>query len=321
MLDERLGKLSKISSPKGFSFVAHWITQGVATVDALSQFAISTPGIKNSEIIPILRLFSSMKIISLNDGNTIENADDIKIYYSQGEDAFNDWFIKKFVDFILEENVINTERITYSINDDAYIMASTAIRPTEHACYRNILTDYGVITLLKDNRYLVNTVLDQALKKPQNSKKITEAQLKIKLQKLAEQGERGELFVLDFEKRRITRPDLQKDIKRISLIDVSAGFDIVSFNSNESQKIDRFIEVKTFCGLQHFIWSRNEIQNARIMGNSYFLYLVDDNDLDNEQYEPIIIQNPYDTIFKSGEWIYEPDAYRVVKISDSRTKQ
>ena len=318
MLDERHAKLSKIASPKGFAFVARWLYQGVTAVDALVNFAGNTPGIKNTEVLPILRLFASMGLLQIVDDTYIEGADQIKEKYGRGEDFFSDWFIEKFVDFALEEGIINIEKISYSIDDDAYIMASTTIKPKEHACYRNILTDYEVITLLKDNRYLVNGVLDKAIKTPHHHRRISEAQLKAKLQQQAEQGERGELYVVEFEKRRITKHSLQAKIQRVSLIDVSAGFDIVSFNSNESSKIDRFIEVKTYRGSQHFHWSENEIKAARIMGDSYYLYLVDDDCIDKEDYEPVIIKNPHSVIFSSGQWLFEPDSYSVERVNGPR---
>ena len=65
-------------------------------------------------------------------------------------------------------------------------------------------------------------------------------------------------FVLCFEKVRIGHP-LCENIKRISEIDVSAGYDIVSFNSSQSQKLDRFIEVKAISN-NGFYWSKNEFE-------------------------------------------------------------
>ena len=88
----------------------------------------------------------------------------------------------------------------------------------------------------------------------------------------------------------------------------------MSLNSNESERPDRFIEVKTYRGTEHFNWSDNERDKASVMGDSYFLYLVDDNLISMYGYDPIIIANPAKVIFKSGEWLIEPDSFRIEKI-------
>lgn len=78
------------------------------------------------------------------------------------------------------------------------------------------------------------------------------------------QGERAEQFVLSYEAKRLEgHPTLSK-IKQISVIDVTAGYDILSYNGVDSEKLDRFIEVKSYLGSPHFYWSQNEIEKARL---------------------------------------------------------
>ena len=52
--------------------------------------------------------------------------------------------------------------------------------------------------------------------------------LKLQLEQQERQGELAELFVLEYEKKRITNSTVNEKIKRISIIDVAAGYDIVS---------------------------------------------------------------------------------------------
>ena len=321
MLDERLEKLAKIGTRKSIAFVARWLSENATSVETLRQFAQNTSGINASEIEPILWLFQSMGLLQIVDGKYVEGHNQLGEKYKRGVESFEEWFLEKFVEFSLDNEIINIDTITYNIAENAYIMSSTTIKPQKHSCYRNILTEYGAITLLPDAKYLVNNALDRAIKIPERHKKISEKQLLAKLEAQREQGERGELFVMEYEKKRISDPVKQSMIQRISTIDVAAGFDIVSLNSNESERPDRFIEVKTYKGAEHFIWSDNERDKASVMGDSYYIYLVDDDCISKEGYEPIIICNPAKVIFESEDWLIESDSYRIARIIGRPVRQ
>lgn len=312
MLNEKLEKRSKIGSPRSIQFVASWLGKDTTNIETIKAMASNTSGINSSEVEPVVWLFDSMGIVKMA-GEYVECNHELRQKYNQGEQAFSDWFLDRFIEFSLNEGIIEIDTITYSIEHDAFIMSSTTIKQ-RHACYRNVLTDYRVITLLPDARYLVNERLDKAIKTPTRHRVISEKQLLHNLQLQREQGERGELFVLEYEKQRITNRALHDGIKRISIIDVTSGFDIVSYNSNESTRIDRFIEVKTYKGSEHFHWSQNEIEKADLMGDSYFLYLVDDDCIDKEDYEPTIIQNPVKAVLQSDEWLKNPDSLSIERV-------
>ena len=118
------------------------------------------------------------------------------------------------------------------------------------------------------------------------------------LKQKEEQSQRGleaEEFVLELERNRL--PLKAYKIKRISDFDVAAGYDIVSYDSNESMKYDRFIEVKCYLGKPHFYWSENECDTARQKGSKYILCLVDYTRIKEPGYTPQYIRNPYDDIF------------------------
>lgn len=316
MLDERLEKLARIGTRRSIAFVARWLSERTASVETLRQFAKNTSGINVSEVEPILWLFQSMGLVQIIDGEQIDAHQLLFEKFEKGIESFQNWFIKEFVDFALNNGILDTDTLTYSVADNAFILSATTIKPRKHACYRNILIDYDVITLLPDAKYLVNDVLNKAIKHPERQRRLSEKQLMAKLKAQREQGERGELFVMEYEKKRISDPNKQSLIQRISIIDVTAGFDIVSLNSNESKEPDRFIEVKTYKGSEHFIWSDNEMDKASIMGESYYLYLVDDDCISRDGYEPRIIQNPASAIIDSEEWLIEPDSYRISKVID-----
>ena len=133
-----------------------------------------------------------------------------------------------------------------------------------------------------------------------------------KLQKAREEyGEIGETYVIEFEKKRLKHDG---HIKQVSKFNVGAGYDIASFNlkpTKDTDKHDRYIEVKSYKDerSRRFYWSKNEIKTAKRFGNEYFIYLVNRSCIHNDQYEPEIIKNPYNNIFKNKEWIKDCQNY------------
>ena len=146
----------------------------------------------------------------------------------------------------------------------------------------------------------------------QKNRQMSLEQLKRKMEENEKAGELAELFVLDYENRRLGAP---KDalVKRISEIDVTKGYDIVSFNSSQSVKEDRFIEVKAVSS-EGFFWSRNEYNQAKDKGDKYYLYLVNLQRIEDQDYSPEMISNPAEKIMQSSDWFVEPESYHIRKI-------
>lgn len=117
---------------------------------------------------------------------------------------------------------------------------------------------------------------------------------------------------MELEKKRL--PKMAQKIKRISDFDVAAGYDIVSYESYETEHYDRFIEVKCYIGFPHFFWSENESDVARIKADKYLLCLVDYARIGEPGYQPEFIRNPYETIFNGEEWLVNAASYRIQKI-------
>lgn len=93
-------------------------------------------------------------------------------------------------------------------------------------------------------------------------------------------GEKGEKFIIEFEKDRLSNnQDLIKKIKHVSLSNDYAGYDILSFNEDGTE---RFIEVKTTKGpiSSDFFISPGEIKFSNENSDKYFLYRVYDFDID-----------------------------------------
>lgn len=112
-------------------------------------------------------------------------------------------------------------------------------------------------------------------------------------------GNEAEEFVLSYERKRLSLNPFKDKIERISLLDVSAGFDIISFKNKNSLVCDRFIEVKSYSGNPSFYWSRNEVDLAKMRGEDYCIYLVNRDEMDKEDYSPHIIINPYQNVYSN----------------------
>lgn len=90
-------------------------------------------------------------------------------------------------------------------------------------------------------------------------------------------GYRAELLVFDYEKKKFKNDTgLQKNVRHMSLENVSAGYDIRSFERQEDGEwTPKCIEVKAVSKNDWgFYWSQNEINKAKQLVESYYLYLL-----------------------------------------------
>ncbi len=112
---------------------------------------------------------------------------------------------------------------------------------------------------------------DKVYNNPENDKKLKEI------------GDEGELLVIEFEKKKLSKankPHLIDKIKHVSKTNDSAGYDILSFNEKGDQI---FIEVKSTKGPKSsdFYISPGEVKRSKLIKN-YFLYRVFNLDIKNK---------------------------------------
>lgn len=141
------------------------------------------------------------------------------------------------------------------------------------------------------------------------SSKVTIFELRKKLILKDELGDAAELLAMQYEENQLHTAGIDKTPERVSLIDVAAGYDIVSFMKAESNKPDKFIEVKSCADSKYrFYISRNEIEVAKAKGEHYFLYLYNRQSKDFR-----IINNPYVELFKKDQdnWIIDSQVFEV----------
>ncbi|WP_111683338.1 DUF3883 domain-containing protein [Winogradskyella tangerina] len=122
-------------------------------------------------------------------------------------------------------------------------------------------------------------------------------------------GEEAEKFVLKFETERLEN---KKKVDWVAEYVVNEGYDIASYNEIEDEQPNRFIEVKSYDGPKaYFYWSRNEYQVAKLKGDKYWIYLVNRSKMRNENYQPIMKQNPFDTILTDNNWNKQVEKYKI----------
>lgn len=213
---------------------------------------------------------------------------------------------------ISKDGFLDTEAIHYNMERKGYVIERYGFSVSA-ALFRNILIQYKV---LKEAgaELILNSEFESVFaeyKRKQGIKKSLE-QLKRQLEQQELQGEEAELFVMKYEKRRLSQSAKKDSVKRISVIDVSAGYDILSYENESSAEYDRFIEVKSFSGNAHFYWSANEIKMAKLYEDRYYIYLIDASMVRTQGYEPTVIRNPAKTILASESWIMSPTSYLVI---------
>lgn len=160
-----------------------------------------------------------------------------------------------------------------------------------------LLGDLGAVDISGDNIY----VRDASLlgERDSQSRRVSIVDLKQGLVVKEHLGAEAEELALAFEKTILKEQQIYNKVPMIiSGVDASAGYDIVSFLSQNSITPDKFIEVKSCADNQyHFYISKNEIEVARNKGDSYFLYLYN---RQNQNF--IIVKNPYENVIQSNIW-------------------
>ena len=207
-----------------------------------------------------------------------------------------------------------SQNISYDIIYHSIQISNSAFH-FKYANFKQLLIDFDFLLLHPDkqiNKLVINSkykkVFDKTVLLEIRKRKIGIEELKKSLEQQQTYGEEAEKFVLHFENQRLKN---QKNIDWVAEYWANAGYDVASYNNIESKKQDRFIEVKSYSGQPNFFWSRNEIETARIRKDKYFLYLVNRDKMEFENYTPIIIQNPYQFVLKNDTWNKRVEKYFV----------
>lgn len=131
-----------------------------------------------------------------------------------------------------------------------------------------------------------------------------------------EVGEFAENVALSFERSRLEAIGCSTEagfVQRISELDTTAGFDIISFDGKSIDFVhNRFIEVKGSTeDKMNFFFTKNELEMARKLGERYWIYFVSGIDLSAANANgPLPLQDPYESI-STGRLKAECVLYRI----------
>jgi len=273
----------------------------------------------------ILMLLEFMGLVSISDEEILVQ-DEFFSSIKNGGEGFDQSKFTKTLLFALRnagsiESIFPSDAIKLDGIENVFYVKENFI-PLQYTSVRNLLISLGFFVrnsslgqnLLAINGEYTNFFLDEIIK---NIKEADRNRRRKSLQLLKERqaqqellGKEAEIFVLGLEQQRLKKHRLVDSIKRISEEYVNAGYDIESFNDNNSFFIDRFIEVKSYSGRLEFYWSANEVEAAKELVDKYFLYLVDRSKLSENDYSPKIIQNPYQNVFENNLWKKESQTWK-----------
>lgn len=190
----------------------------------------------------------------------------------------------------------------------------------KYSNFKHILLNFGFLQAHPDTnirKFIIHhryrKLFDSKVMPEIKKRKIGIEELKRLLAQKEIKGKEGEAFALKFEHNRLASHPLIKNVEIISEYYSNAGYDIVSYSGSESKDHDRFIEVKSYQGKIGFHWTRNEMDVARVKKHQYFLYLVDRDQVNNEGYVPLIIQNPCQQVLENPNWEKTVEEYFITK--------
>ena len=168
------------------------------------------------------------------------------------------------------------------VSDDFEPAAVTTTTPRWQRNIRNILQyrkGTEKIVWSGDARYMMPLTTDQTVMTSSVPTKsgLGEEDFRKLQERKFEIGQLGEKYIVKYERQNLIkagRNDLADKVRRISVEDIGAGYDILSFDINGESK---YIEVKTTTGTgSTFELTANELHTAEKLGQQYWLYFVRD---------------------------------------------
>lgn len=307
---EELKRYNSIGNTEGINLIECVIfDKNIESLETIYSVYSANTGVELNIKAAVL-FYSDIELIILNNNHIKKTENGINISRLDSDER-RIKITKYCFEHLLSNNAINIKGVHYDISNESIFIEMNAISLFA-AIYRNYLISIGALKIFGD-KYLIDNkynIMFEKLFKEKN-KKITLQQLLKQLEYQQQIGDKAELFVINYETKRLNL--YGKKPKRISEIDVAAGYDIISYNNDASDEYDRFIEVKAVSNSFEFYWSKNEYDISKMLGDNYFLYLVEIKKINEANYQPQIICNPYKIIMNSDNWIVQSESYKIKK--------
>ncbi|MFC1771357.1 DUF3883 domain-containing protein [Candidatus Margulisiibacteriota bacterium] len=255
-----------------------------------------------------LSFLEKLSLIRINSGKIIIEKNKKKNNITNIENLLKgDNFVSYLLERLLSQDNYFFNEVKAFMNNFCFLDEVKNYKPTTYvrlkeSGIRNFLMELGLIIYdNKEDCYRIKNDQSKYLKKWFDISKISQKELTNILIKKNLLGEKAEKLVLEYEKKRLKKyPELIKNINYIAKTNISAGYDIKSFEASKNRKI-RYIEVKAVSIKDYmFQWSMNEIEVANFLGEQYYLYLlpvIGKDKFDINKLE--IILNPYKKVFKA----------------------
>lgn len=309
---KRCNNIGAISSLKYLSQIA--IVNHETDVDTVSSICSLNTSVSINckaalyffEVLDLLHISENQEITATPYGKTLRSLD---------MDEFAQHLAEAVLQYLLENGLIKLEAVSYDTQNDVCQIRKSGF-PLSTAVFRNFLIDVKALVEVSAGVYQLHKNYEGLFEKHvrSNRKKLTLENLLEKQKRQEEQGRLAEEFVVEYEKKRLLWGQAANHVKQISDFDVTAGYDVLSYDDNSALEYNRFIEVKSFHTNPQFFWSANELKAAKEYENKYYLYLVDMDRYLMPNYEPLVIQNPATSIMLSNEWLVEPSGYKITMI-------
>lgn len=292
---------------------------------------------ENIEVKNLVKLYNILK-------NNLEYLDNAKLQYSK-----QNIYLRESLNFLIEIGIISVEGNNIKIHDTSnveiedkifnkiaessefglevkeylanfvningsYSFKPDAIYNNATSHLRNFLI-YAKKIVYENNEYKVidNNILELFLKNEYSPKKL-EKDLKDKKQL----GDDAEKLIFKKEQDKVDQINPSLKVDHVALRDVSAGYDIQSFEKKDDRVEKIYIEVKAVSKSNYkFHLSVQEKQTANKLKDKYFIYLlpVDKSNPDKFDYNQLLkITNVDKSVFQNKlEWKVENDGFIIFK--------
>lgn len=190
--------------------------------------------------------------------------------------------------------------------------------PSEFMGYVDLLKQCGLL-LEHDGLYEVDPRYSPAVsvllaEKPS----LSQEELDKILERQKRTGSVAEELIVNYEREILKDQECFEEaelVTKVSDWDTAAGYDVKSFSGpSRTKRHDKFIEVKGSTDRRvRFIWSANEIEQARRLGKNYWLYFLGGIGKE-ERLHPLKFQDPCRSILRSDKFNKRCVGYEITAV-------
>ena len=205
--------------------------------------------------------------------------------------------------------------LNFTDKDGLYTFEPDSLYNNLSSDLRNFLISSKKIDY-KNGSYII---LDNSLLELVKNKEFAPSELEKILRDKKQLGDDAEKLIFKKEQEKVNQIDLSLKVDHVALRDVSAGYDIQSFDKHDDKIEKIYIEVKAVSKSNYkFHLSIQEKQTANKLKDKYFIYLlpVDKSNPDKFDYSQLLkITNVDKSIFQNKlEWKVENDGFIIFKV-------